>query len=416
MRESAGSKRTERVVVRTGSGRVRVRESRLFRLSIEDMDRAAAAKGGRCLSPYYRPSPAKLRWECAAGHRFGLSGLLVRAGRWCRRCAARAWGDRKLARSRAALERIVAKRGWTVLESFVDQQTAMRLRCERGHLFTLVPRSIYRPDSRCPTCASAARLAKLAAVARSRGGRLLSTTYTSTANQLWQCERGHRFSLSAEHVMHRGRWCPICRTEAAIGRFTKAMHALAATRGGAFLSGRYLGERRRMRWRCEKGHAFAMTARSANAGSWCGQCRAERRLDAIARIARRRGGRCLADEYRAEGMTWRCRRGHEWIAPPKKIMRGTWCRVCAGVAPLGLAEMRRVAESRGGTCLSTRYRSGERLVWECAEGHRWKAHGTTVRGFPSQRGTWCPQCAGRRPTIADLRAIARGRRRVNRGV
>ena len=37
-------------------------------LYIEDMQTVAANKGGKCLSPIYLGSRAKLEWECSEGH------------------------------------------------------------------------------------------------------------------------------------------------------------------------------------------------------------------------------------------------------------------------------------------------------------------------------------------------------------
>jgi len=74
-------------------------------------------------------------------------------------------------------------------------------------------------------------------------------------------------------------------------------------------------------------------------------------------IARERGGWCTSRRY-LHGMAplrWKCREGHRWSATPASIKRGSWCRRCAGLAPVGLVEMRRMAKERGGMCLSDTY-------------------------------------------------------------
>jgi hypothetical protein len=62
-------------------------------------------------------------------------------------------------------------------------------------------------------------------------------------------------------------------------------------------------------------------------------------------------------------------------------------------APLTIEEMRDIAKSHGGECLSPKYTglSGH-LLWRCAEGHEWSASARNVRHARS----WCPICAERR--------------------
>jgi hypothetical protein len=44
-----------------------------------------------------------------------------------------------------------------------------------------------------------------------RGGRLLSLEYKNILQKLdWQCNKGHQFSTTFNHVKNRGQWCPIC--------------------------------------------------------------------------------------------------------------------------------------------------------------------------------------------------------------
>jgi hypothetical protein len=56
---------------------------------------------------------------------------------------------------------------------------------------------------------------------------------------------------------------------------------------------------------------------------------------------------------------------------------------------LTIEEMRSIAEERGGKCLSDVYVSAnKKLLWECAEGHKWEAVPNSIK-----IGTWCPHCA-----------------------
>ena len=57
------------------------------RLTLEEMEAVARARGGTCLSRRYSPAPAKLKWRCARGHVWTATGTQVRRGTWCPTCA-----------------------------------------------------------------------------------------------------------------------------------------------------------------------------------------------------------------------------------------------------------------------------------------------------------------------------------------
>jgi hypothetical protein len=129
-------------------------------------------------------------------------------------------------------------------------------------------------------------------------------------------------------------------------------------------------------------------------------------------LARRRGGLCLSKYYVnvKAPLTWQCAVGHRWRSSSEGILRGSWCLTCyLGELP-NLEQMRRLAEKRGGACVSTRYDNDRRkLRWRCREGHHWFASPNSIKA-----GTWCPRCArdgkigAPKPvyTIEDMRDLA----------
>ncbi len=57
------------------------------RYTITDMQHWAAARGGVCLSEFYRDKNTKLRWQCARGHVWETTPHVIRRGCWCPACA-----------------------------------------------------------------------------------------------------------------------------------------------------------------------------------------------------------------------------------------------------------------------------------------------------------------------------------------
>lgn len=192
------------------------------------------------------------------------------------------------------------------------------------------------------------------------------------------------------------------------------MQKIAKDRGGLCLSKKYLGAQKKLKWQCRYGHRWETTPAQIKHGHWCQICAVIRRSDNIEKmkmLAREMGGKCVSRSYINNGspLVWECAQGHRWEATPNNIRKGTWCPECARKIRkpphlVTIKELRGVAESRGGKCLSEEYVDiNTKLLWECAEGHRWEAVQDSVK-----RGSWCPECAknARRKTIEDAWALA----------
>ena len=113
------------------------------------------------------------------------------------------------------------------------------------------------------------------------------------------------------------------------------------------------------------------------------------------KIAESRGGKCLSKEYvnSKTKLDWECSKGHRWSATPGDIKVGKMCAICRrqegfDKQRLTIEEMHKIAQSRGGKCLSKKYvNTKTKLDWECSEGHRWSAVPESIKS-----GTWCRLC------------------------
>lgn len=126
--------------------------------------------------------------------------------------------------------------------------------------------------------------------------------------------------------------------------------------------------------------------------SYKGKFQGESYLEKIQSLVHHRGGLCLS--YRIESqnqkLLWQCAKGHQWRASSTSILYAkSWCPVCAGNHVLTIGEMGVIARSRGGKCLSKTYiNSKTKLQWQCSEGHRWNATPFSIK----IRNSWCPIC------------------------
>jgi hypothetical protein len=318
---------------------------------------------------------------------------------------------------------LAAEHGGKCLSNeYVNNCTRLEWQCTEGHRWQAKPNDIRR--SWCPYCANTVKLeiADLRRIARERGGKLLSTTYINRKQPLlWRCRAGHTWQAPASRVKpggyRPGTWCPLCpmRRKGQPSRLTiEEMREIAAQRGGQCLSSTYVNAATKLKWRCAEGHEWEAQPSSVKYGNWCRACVGgglKFTLEVLQAEAAKRGGRLVSDEYVSSWtpVLWECAEGHQWKAAASNIRRGRWCPHCARKAPLTIAEMKELARSYGGECLSKTYVNKRTpLKWRCAKGHVWSAQPSTVKphGY-KERGSWCPECA-RAPiyTLDDMRQYA----------
>ena len=109
-------------------------------------------------------------------------------------------------------------------------------------------------------------------LAKSRGGRCWSKTYTNSKTKLWwECNKGHRWQASPFSVKQRKSWCPICAGNIQLGM--DEMHRLAKVNKGRCLSSKYVNVKTKLSWECNQGHRFEATPESIRKGGWCKKCK-----------------------------------------------------------------------------------------------------------------------------------------------
>jgi hypothetical protein len=371
--------------------------------SLEKMKEIARSRGGFCLALEYSGSKGKLPWRCEKNHEWMASPNSVSRGSWCAICA----GNKRLTIDE--MQEIAAGRGGLCLSDvYTDSKSNLRWRCANGHEWLASGNSI-RSGSWCGRCAGVTHLTleELSKLAHAHGGTCLTEAKRGSSSEaLWRCGNGHTWEASAAAV-RRGTWCPTCSGRKALT--IEDMRALAETRGGRCLSSEYLGSRVALQWECENKHVWLAIPNSVRQGTWCRQCpRASRAFDAACRLAREKGGACLAEKNLGSNkkIQWQCRNGHRWDASPNTVANGHWCGICAGKTRRSLDELTAIAKDHGGTCVSTEYLGTDiPLEWRCSQNHVWRASPYRIRN-----GSWCPKCAGRAPgTLDEMHELAGSR-------
>lgn len=370
------------------------------RYTIEKMRELARSRRGECLSRTYRPAPAKLAWRCKEGHRWRSTSHIVVQGSWCPHCSPRA------PLSLEQMHELAAAHGGRCLSrTFRPHPSKVRWECANGHRWSST--GTYAKSGRwCVRCHRVG-IEDMQEAARKRGGECLSKRYAHRLRLRWRCAKGHEWLQRGTEVKNSGTWCPTCAQRPHLG--IEDMHEIARKRGWTCLAKRYRNGTTPIPWQCDQGHEFKAAPANVKVGSGCPHCAGtvKRTLGELQKLARERGGKCLAKEYRSANspVRWRCAKGHEWISKPVSVrLGGHWCRRCAyeGMR-VSIATIEAVAALRGGRCL-TPVIAGL-AVFRCARGHEWRGG---IQGVLYQ-GVWCKHspCATLAGRIETLRVACK---------
>ncbi len=240
---------------------------------IEQLRKIAEGRGGRCLSVTCKNAHSILWWECKEGHCWQATAIRVKlAANWCPVCAEKT--------SRKTIE-------------------------------------------------------DLQALATERGGSCLSEVYKGALTKhAWVCSKGHKWE-AVHNSIRLGSWCPFCAGNAKPS--IEEMQTIAEERGGQCLSGAYINSQTKLQWVCSEGHQWEATPNKIKNGRWCPKCYNATRgdfrrlsIDEMVQIASDRGGRCLSEVYvnTRTKLKWECSEGHQWVALPSDVIKGSWCREC----------------------------------------------------------------------------------------
>jgi len=244
----------------------------------------------------------------------------------------------------------------------------------------------------------------LQSMAQHYGGKCMSKEYVDVHLPLqWMCENGHTWDSSYE-IVNQGGWCRQClRRQKYNDNYLEKVKAIAISKGGKCLSTQYIDGKHKLDWQCAEGHKWSVIPIGiVHYNTWCGKCAIKRNsekargtIETMQNIALKHGGKCLSTVYVGTNtkLQWQCSEGHKWMGTPGNAVTGYWCKKCSnknsGIKRrASIEEYQMIAKERGGKLISKTYNRNDFLMlWECNEGHRWKAKGNSIKS-----GSWCQKC------------------------
>lgn len=364
-----------------------------------------------------------LRWLCAKGHKWDAppSRRTGPQKSGCPFCAGRkVWsGFNDL----ASLYPEIASQahGWdpSLVTSGSDKKVGWA--CSHGHFWQAIIRTRTPPQSAgCPYCCGQRVVSGVSDLASlfpdvakdADGWDPRDVMSRSDMNLPWRCNLGHSWMARvASRTSAKPQGCPYCsgkRVLAGFNDIASLFPDLAQQADGWDPSAITAGSRKKLFWKCDKGHQWeaVVHTRKPPTSAGCPFCSGFRVLVGVNDLATL----CPSIAWEADGwnpatvmpnshkkVPWRCSQGHRWVTTPNARVNGkTGCPVCSGkqvLAGFNDLESRfpELAKEADGwdPCVVT-WGSGLKLPWRCEHGHIWVV-------APNQRttgrGSGCPQCA-----------------------
>jgi hypothetical protein len=231
----------------------------------------AENKGGKCLSEEYVNNKTKMKWECENKHMWHASPAHILAGGWCKKCHYIKRSNtieicQKYAKS---------KGGKCLSVEYIGCMANLEWECAEGHRWFATPNNVLRKDGGtwCAICVKNVPLTIdiCQEHAKDRGGKCLSDEYVNHHTDLeWECIEGHRWFATPAQSFRRSWWCRECLKDESLTDCQK----LAKNKDGKCLSDEYVSGSTKLEWECEEGHQWPATPDHVlNSGSWCPQCR-----------------------------------------------------------------------------------------------------------------------------------------------
>jgi len=304
--------------------------------SIQEMKDIAKKRGGECLSNEYKNTQTKLKWRCSCGYEWEAKPNNIKNGKWCPKCGIRSRSEKR----KGSIE-------------------------------------------------------EMKEIAMSQGGECLSIQYiNSNTHLIWGCQHGHTWEATPSNIK-RGKWCPTCaiiKNADSKRKTINDMQEMAKIKNGQCLSKEYLNMNSKLLWVCQEGHKWEATPSNIKRGKWCPTCVGRNKsLEDMQAIAKQHNGKCLSTQFlmMTKKLKWQCEHGHVWESTPNSIInQDSWCPICAGNSKKTIKDMKKLADHRGGKCLSKKYVNIDTtLLWECSNGHKFR-----LTPYSIGKGSWCPIC------------------------
>ena len=319
--------------------------------TLEDMQKIAISRGGKCLSKKYTSMDAKYNWECKEGHIWKSSfNPIYTRGSWCGICSRSGINEELL---RTAFECIFKTKFNKVKPKWLKSPNNTQMEIDGF-------------------------------------SKELSLGFEYQGRQHF--EKGHNFITTddelAKRIMYDDHKVKLCKQN---NVYLVVIDYKVNFRGFA----------EEIKKKCiELGFSISKYDFDCEI-DWGKAYIKDDRIPELEEIAQSKNGKLLSDIWLGvkEHYSMKCNEcGHIWKAVGSELLGGSWCDKCARRKEgermkLGINALQEFADKFGGKCLSTKYvKRKHKYNWLCSKKHTFVGDYNNMK----YRNQFCPTCEGRR--------------------
>ncbi len=367
--------------------------------TIEDMQKLAKSKGGKFLSKKYLGAHTNQKWECSKGHQWKASPTAVKSSTWCPHCAG------NVPHTIEAMQKLAeSRKGKCLSKKYVRGHENLTWECSKGHKWEATAINVKR-STWCPYCSAYTG----ERICRKFFELIFKKSFRKNKPSWLRNSRGYKMELDGysnklgiafeyhgqQHYHFNTRFHKTKKVFEQRKKDDNLKRKLCKEHDVKLIEIPYIVKFENMGdyiIKICKTLGIKLPKQTSKFNYRMFDIYSDERLKEMKEIAESKGGKCLSKEYIGSNihLKWKCSEGHEWIARPYNIKTGYWCPKCSNRKTI--EDMQKMAKARGGKCLSKKYiDSKTKLKWECSKGHQWETKPTII-----QQDHWCPKCGNKK--------------------
>lgn len=376
------------------------------RLTLEEFQDIAIARGGKCISTEYENCDKKLKFECHKGHIWFAKPQHVKTGCWCPKCAQKKHHDDKKQRYIKRLHKLAEEKGGKFLENETTKcRDKGKFKCSQGHIFFIKITQFTHSNQWCPYCFRKYKTEeKCRHIFEQLTGKVFQRTnsilednlqldgYNKELNVAFEYQGEQHFKFvkywhKTEERFKIAQQRDILKTELCkkfkINKIDVTY--LVAQNSDKYLIGFIRKELNKLNVPIKK--IIRMKEFYKNSPV----------LNRLKKLAESKGGKLLSSNY-VNGKTklkWQCKEGHIWKTKPGNI-KVSWCPQCSNermrqnYLKCKFEDIEQITKDKKGKCLSSKseyVNQNSYLEFQCEKGHVWKTKASYI-----YHGSWCRIC------------------------
>ena len=304
----------------------------------------------------------------------------------------------------------IENEGYTLLNTYKDSKTKLKLRCPEGHVYYVIWNS-FRKGHRCSECSPGGRKRtqeEAKKIITAEGYTLLSDYRGSHNKVTLKCPEGHIYNVAFNSFLNGNR-CPEC-AKVIRGQKRKTPHSkvkkYVEQYGYTLITEYTLNNRRFVKLKCSSGHYVDRDLANFRQGEKkCPVCNNQVGLEYeyVKGFIEEKGYKLLNNTYRSNchKLNLICNKGHFCSISFANFKRGRRCPICSGKKPWPFSEVREYVENEGYYLINHDEQDGsKKSTLQCPEGHTF-----SVRFSDFRAGRRCPTCVRNAQSSKPEKAI-----------